>query len=339
MGILLSNNGATPWGTSNNDLFSLYSGADGGECPFTTTNDKETPSCGNSRFGCWICTVVSKDKSLTGFIENGETWLQPLLDFREWIISIRNRHEYRMHYRRDGNHYYKKLYLDKLPLLNNNVINPDCIFANANGEAYIDLKNCQSEIDKGNKYVSEDKDKIYLELLPILSINDSNDVTLDKSKIQHDDKGNFINILGYGPFNFIARQEILKKLLKLQKLINEEYEIDLITKEELEAIDKIWDDEEDLTHRTLVDLYNEIMGKKLPWDDYKKPMFDKKTIDEISNLSTKYNIDQDLINKLLIETDKYKHFINKSILDKSINKILNQRHLHKAIFEEIENDN
>ncbi|ADK14525.1 hypothetical protein WX45_02923 [Clostridium ljungdahlii DSM 13528] len=338
-GILLSNNGATPWGTSNNDLFSLYSGADGGECPFTTTNDKETPSCGNSRFGCWICTVVSKDKSLTGFIENGETWLQPLLDFREWIISIRNRHEYRMHYRRDGNHYYKKLYLDKLPLLNNNVINPDCIFANANGEAYIDLKNCQSEIDKGNKYVSEDKDKIYLELLPILSINDSNDVTLDKSKIQHDDKGNFINILGYGPFNFIARQEILKKLLKLQKLINEEYEIDLITKEELEAIDKIWDDEEDLTHRTLVDLYNEIMGKKLPWDDYKKPMFDKKTIDEISNLSTKYNIDQDLINKLLIETDKYKHFINKSILDKSINKILNQRHLHKAIFEEIENDN
>ena len=103
--ILLSNNGITPWGTSNNDLFALYTGGDGGECPFTNTMDKDTPSCGNSRFGCWICTVVAKDKSLTGFIQSGETWLQPLLDFREWIISIRNKHEYRMQYRIDGNHY------------------------------------------------------------------------------------------------------------------------------------------------------------------------------------------------------------------------------------------
>lgn len=337
--ILLSNNGVTPWGASNNDLFTLYMGADGGECPFTTTNDKETPSCGNSRMGCWICTVVSKDKSLTGFIQNGETWLQPLLDFREWIISIRNKHEYRMQYRRDGNHYYKKLYLDKLPLLDDYVINPDYLFANDDGEGYIDLKNCQTEIDKGNKYNSENGDKIYLELLPLLSVNDSNDVLLDKSKIQKDEKGTYVNVLGYGPFNFKARQEILKKLLEIQKLVNEEFEIELITTEELEAIDKIWDDEEDLTHRTLVDLYHEIMGERLPWDDYKKPMFDKETIDEITNLCNKHDIGQDLINRLLIETNKYKHFTNKSVLDKSINKILNQRHLHKAIVEEIENDN
>lgn len=337
--ILLSNNGNNPWGASNNDLFTLYAGADGGECPFTTTNDKETPSCGNSRLGCWICTVVSKDKSLTGFIKNGETWLQPLLDFREWIISIRNKHEYRMQYRRDGNHYYKKLYLEKLPLLDNYVVNPDYIFVNEDGEGYIDLKNCQSEIDKGNIYDSEDKDKIYLELLPLLSVNDSNDVTVDKTKIQKDNKGEYINVIGYGPFNFIARQEILRELLKLQNRVNEEYEIELITTEELKAIDRIWDDEEDLTHRTLVDLYHDVMGQKLPWDDYKKPMFDNDTINEISSLCTKHDIGQDLINRLLIETNKYKHFTNKSVLDKSINKILNQRHLHKAIVEEIENDN
>lgn len=335
--ILLSDNGVNPWGASNNDLFSLYMGADGGECPFTTTNDKETPSCGSSRLGCWICTVVSKDKSLTGFIENGETWLKPLLDFREWIISIRNRHEYRMQYRRDGNHYYKKLYLDKLPMLENNIINPDYIFANADGEGFIDLKNCQSEIDKGNKYPSDDKDKVYLELLPLL--NNNNDTILDKSKVQTDEKGEFINVIGYGPFNFKARQKILKKLLELQEEINKEYEIELISSEELEEIDKIWDDEEDLTHRTLVNLYHEVTDRYLPWDDYKKPMFDKNTIDEISSLGIKHNIDQDLINKLLIETNKYKHYTNKSVLDKSINKILNQRHLHKAIFEEIENDN
>lgn len=338
--ILLSNNGLTPWGASNNDLFALYTGGDGGECPFTNTMDKDTPSCGNSRFGCWICTVVAKDKSLTGFIKSGETWLQPLLDFREWIISIRNKHEYRMQYRRDGNHYYKKLYINKIPLLDNFIINPDYIFSNDEGEGYVDLKNCQTEIDKGNIYSSDDKDKVYLELLPLLTVDNSNDVLLDKSKILEDDKGLYINVLGYGPFNFRARKLILKKLLELQKLIDEEYEgIEIITQQELEVIDKIWDEEEDLTRRTLVDLYHEVMGKRLPWDDYKKPMFDKDTRTEIDSLCEKYNLGQDLIYRLLIETNKYKHYTNKTVLDKSINKILNQKHLHKAIVEEIENDN
>lgn len=335
--ILLSNNGDTPWGTSNKDLFKLYMGADGGECPFTVTNDKENPSCGNSRFGCWICTVVNEDKSLTGFIGNGEDWLQPLLDFRAWILSIRNRHEYRMQYRRDGNHYYKKAYLEKLPLLDDYIINDDYIFTNHNGEAYIDFKNSHTYIDEGKIFSSTDKDKIYLELLPL--ITDGANLKIDKSKIQNDDKGDFINVIGYGPFNFKARKLILKKLLEIQKLINEEFEIELITTEELEAIDKIWDEEEDLTRRTLVDLYHEVTGERLPWDDYKKPIFDNDTLSAISSLCEKHNISDDLINKLLIETNTYKHFTNRSILDKSINKILNQRHLHKSIVEEIENDN
>ncbi|NFP90184.1 DNA phosphorothioation system sulfurtransferase DndC [Clostridium sporogenes] len=331
---LLANNGVSPWGTNNNDLFRLYAGADGGECPFTVTNDKETPSCGNSRFGCWICTVVNEDKSLTGFIENGEGWLQPLLDFREWILSIRNKHEYRMQYRRDGNHYYKKVYLDKLPLIENYTLNDDYIFSDKNGEYYVDLKNSKTLINEGNTLTSTDKDKVYLELLPL-----TDNLQINSSKIQSDDKGKFINVLGYGPFNFKARKLILKKLLEIQKLINEEYEIELITKEELEAIDKLWDQEEDLTRRTLVDLYYEVIGERLPWDDFKKPIFDNDTLNEIITLCDKHNIDQDLINKLLIETNKYKHFTNKTILDKSINKILNQRHLHKGIIEEISNDN
>lgn len=334
--VLLDNNGATPWGTSNNDLFQLYMGVDGGECPFTTTNDKENPSCGNSRFGCWICTVVNEDKSLTGFIKHGEEWLQPLLDFRSWIINIRNKHEYRMQYRRDGNHYYKKAYLEKLPLINDYIINDDYIFENETGEAYIDLKTSHTDVENGTEYSSTDKDKIYLELLPLINDANSNTVRLDKSKIQSDDKGDYINVVGYGPFNFKARKLILTKLLEIQTKLNEEYEIELITIEELEAIDRIWDDEEDLTRRELVDLYHKVTGNKLPWDNYKNPIFDKETLNEISNLCEKYNISDDLVNKLLIETNKYKHFTNKTILDKSINKILNQRHLHKAIVEEIE---
>lgn len=161
---------------------------------------------------------------------------------------------------------------------------------------------------------------------------------IDPSKILEDSTGKYINILGYGPFNFFARKEILKKLLETQKSIQEVYDFDLITLEELEAIDKIWDDEEDLTHRELVEIYYKSTGKKLPWDDYKKPIFDETTINEISKLCVETEIDQDLINKLLIETNKYKHFTNKTVLDKSISKVLNQRHLHKDV-EEIRNDN
>lgn len=333
---LLSDNGNTPWGTSNNDLFDLYMGADSGECPFTVTNDAETPSCGNSRFGCWICTVVNEDKSLTGFVENGEDWLRPLLDFRQWILSIRNKHDYRMQYRRDGNHYYKKVYLEKLPLLENYIINEDNIFTDDNNEGYIDLRNTHSQIKEGKVLTSTEKDKVYLELLPLID-----ETKLDSSKILKDDKGEYVNVVGYGPFNFKARQLILKKLLETQKTVNSflEEEVDLITIEELEAIDKLWDDEEDLTRRSLVDLYYEVMDKRLPWDDYKKPIFDNSTLEEISALCDKHDIAEDLINKLLIETNKYKHFTNKTILDKSITKILNRKYLHKTLVEEIGHDN
>ena len=71
--------GRTPWGTDNNELIQLYSGADGGECPFAWTNNKgeQTQSCGQSRFGCWVCTVVKEDKSLNGFIKTGHRELIP----------------------------------------------------------------------------------------------------------------------------------------------------------------------------------------------------------------------------------------------------------------------
>lgn len=49
-----------PWGHSNKDLLAMYSGASAdGECPLVI--DSSTPSCGNSRFGCWVCTMVTED--------------------------------------------------------------------------------------------------------------------------------------------------------------------------------------------------------------------------------------------------------------------------------------
>ncbi|MBD2007152.1 MULTISPECIES: DNA phosphorothioation system sulfurtransferase DndC [Cyanophyceae] len=79
-----------PWGYSNKDLFTMYRGATAdNECPLVL--DTSTPSCGDSRFGCWVCTMVSKDKSMEAMIQNDDEkeWMQPLLDIRN-ELDIQN---------------------------------------------------------------------------------------------------------------------------------------------------------------------------------------------------------------------------------------------------------
>ena len=93
----------SPWGFDNNTLLSLYRSANAGECPLVI--DTSTASCGNSRFGCWTCTVVSQEKALSAMVENGEEWLEPLLDFREMLVATQSpeaKGEYRTHKRRTG---------------------------------------------------------------------------------------------------------------------------------------------------------------------------------------------------------------------------------------------
>lgn len=92
-----------PWGGNHRDLFQLYRDAEGGECPVVLSQN-EAPGCGtrNSRFGCWTCTVVEKDKSLQGFIDVGNHHFKPLVDFRDWLKSIRNNPEMRQAHRRNG---------------------------------------------------------------------------------------------------------------------------------------------------------------------------------------------------------------------------------------------
>ncbi len=72
-----------PWGYSNKKLLTLYKGATAdNECPMMV--EKGLPSCGKSRFGCWVCTMVAQDKSMEAMISNDEekAWMTPLLEFR-----------------------------------------------------------------------------------------------------------------------------------------------------------------------------------------------------------------------------------------------------------------
>lgn len=92
-----------PWGESHRDLIQLYRDAEGGECPVVMSKD-DAPGCGtnSSRFGCWTCTVVEKDRSLQGFVDSGMSEYSDLIDFRDWLKSIRNDSRYRQVERRNG---------------------------------------------------------------------------------------------------------------------------------------------------------------------------------------------------------------------------------------------
>ncbi|MBS0659626.1 MAG: DNA phosphorothioation system sulfurtransferase DndC [Verrucomicrobia bacterium] len=75
-----------PWGFEHRELLGLYQGASAdGECPLVV--DTSTPSCGDSRFGCWVCTLVEKDKSMSAMISNDEEkeWMLPLMQLRDML--------------------------------------------------------------------------------------------------------------------------------------------------------------------------------------------------------------------------------------------------------------
>lgn len=240
---LLKDDGRTPWGSDNKYLFSLYQGeALGEEQSVVGEVDKEKiPITGNSRFGCWICTMVKEDKSLKTFIDKGETWLIPLREFRNWLVELRSTPAARENKRRNGTMYRK-----------------------ADGE------------------------------------------------------------LGLGPFTLETRKEMLRRLL----LLEEETGLKLITIDELKEIDSMWDSEGDLSRRCLVDIYSSIKGTKLPWDEFKTPIYNDEIIAIIKEYCEQYNVPFELISKLIISIDTNKNYTNNSMVTKAFDKILNQGWLH-----------
>lgn len=245
----------SPWGSDNSKLFKLYQDSlSGEECPMIMTEEeKKKTTCGNSRFGCWICTVVTEDKSLTGFIRSGVTWLKPLLDYRNWIYSIRDDESRRMNRRMNGSLYFSKVEQDAT----GNIVIPAKGQRQKNvislvGEKWLDSNGQEWHVFVSGK--SEDEAKAFIVSHSIDLDNGENPRILIKKL---DDK---FYQLGVGPFTLAARKEMLEKLLVLQASLDNHYQ--LIKKEELEEIQKIWYEQGDFTN-TVYTLYH-----KYYQDDY-----------------------------------------------------------------------
>jgi len=240
---LLKGDCRSPWGSDMKYLFSLYQGENLGEeqSVLGEVDREKIPVTGNSRFGCWCCTMVREDKSLQNFIDRGATELIPLREFRNELLQMRDDRQLRDSKRRNGSVYKKA-------------------------------------------------------------------------------DGTF----GMGPFTLEARRIILEKLLELENRTG----MELITNQELKAIDRMWDEEGDLTCRMLVDTYHKVKGKKLPWDDYKTPRFDDEAIEVIDNIAEKYDIPVELITKLIVSVDTNKHITKNNKMQKTFDSIIGQGWLH-----------
>ena len=251
---LLKDDARSAWGTDNKYLFSLYQGETLGEEQSVVGEvDKDKiPITGNSRFGCWCCTMVKEDKSLQNFIDHGAENLIPLRRFRNWLVELRATPEARDWRRRNG-----------------------AVYFNSDGD------------------------------------------------------------FGRGPFKLDTRKEILKRLLQLE----DETGFELITIEELKMIDKMWEDEGDLSRRALVDIYYEVRNKRLPWDQFKHAKYDNDTIQRIDALCQKYEVPFELVSKLLIAVDNTKFYTRSAISAREVEKIMNQGWLHYSYIQEgLENE-
>lgn len=251
---LLKDGGISAWNTDNSYLFSLYQGEDLGEeqSVIGEVDKDKIAITGNSRFGCWCCTMVKDDKSLKNFIDHGATQLIPLREFRNEIVDLRKNPDARDYRRRNGSVYFMK---------------------------------------SGG--------------------------------------------LGRGPFTLETRMYMLRRLLELE----EETGFELISLEELKYIDRVWEKEGDLSCRAVVNIYHEVKGRRLPWDQYKKAKYDTQTLDAIRNLCQKYDVPFELISRLMVAVDDSKLYTRSGETAKEVEKVLNQGWLHfERIREELEND-
>lgn len=207
-----------PWQVDNALLRDLYISAQG-ECPLVI--DTLTPSCGNTRFGCWVCTVVDRDRSMEAMTESGGAWMQPLLELRDFLASTQDP-------------------------------------ANKPDQRNLVRRNGQVWIKEGK--------------------------------------------LIYGPYNFEFRQELLRRLLRVQvrvRSLGPDQEIKLIQPEELHVIRRIWRSEESDWIDVLPQIFEEEMGEQLDWVQDDISLFDSLDESLLGELCQSRGVSLKLVQQLL----------------------------------------
>lgn len=311
----------SPWGDDNHELFKLYQDSSSGECPLIVDHSiKESAgSCGNSRFGCWVCTVVTEDKALTGFIQNGEDWMKPLLNFRNWLVSIRDDRTKRMKYRMNG-----QIYFRDVKIVDHNG-EPCVLIPKKSGrpKQFILLKDydivpkeeLSKYIEENNIDLSAPEDQMVL-------------VTYEEETLDGEIVQKYAQ-LGMGPYTYETRNEILTRLLAIQKTVVHPHDphYELISEDELKAIRQIWF-KEGIWEDWVAESYYKVYGQDLEWDVDDQPIFDQDQISTLELLCDEYKVDIKVLKKLIGMEKSYLGYKFRRGINDDIGKILKQDYLH-----------
>ena len=277
-----------PWGDENRDLLAMYQDANASECPLVI--DTTTPSCGGGRFGCWTCTVVDKQSYLTNLIENDEKneWMEVLAELRQKLKDTQDSsvwEKYRERKRRSGRIDLKTH--DEIKC-QNKVLDPD----KKNG---LPKKTC----DFKNSFTFINCEKcLKLLFIKCKKCNKKTHPSLDKCNycseplIKHTP----------GPYKMEFRIKYLRDLLvgqmKIQKLKNDP-DVELILKDEIHEIQRIWRMEQGDWKNTAYAIYAEITGKNLNQIQNELGNFNEKEQELLEETCSAHKIPFKLVSNLL----------------------------------------
>lgn len=312
----------SPWGDDNAKLFKLYSESNSGECPLIIDSETKNTagSCGNGRFGCWICTVVNEDKALTGFVRSGEEWLRPLLQYRNWLSKNRDNRSMRMKMRANGTIYTIKV--------NEKNMNGEkvLVIPKKSGRDKVEITvqgdNLMSTNDETFDVVHKNKLSSYLKTNKV----DLTAGEIPNLLIKEDDDS--YSMLGLGPYTFTARKEMLENLLKIQKDYQDEgRNITLITDEEIKEIRIQWL-KRGMIEDILPKMYFSIFGRDLNWKDNDIQLISNEQYEHLKKICE----EEDLYINPILEMFKYEQKKSRTRFKKSdstkIHDILIKDYLH-----------
>lgn len=275
-----------PWGYRNSDLLGMYQGAtEGGECPLVV--DKSTPSCGDSRFGCYVCTMVGEDKSMAAMIANDDEkeWMLPLLELRNEIDI------------NDSNSDIKKNKIAR------DKSNRDFRRMNGSLTVHISMKDFSD-----SKNIEESED-------PFERLAEYEDKTEYKYQ-------NLPADIVRGPYKQEFRVHMLRKILEAQLIVQEMgppevRNLELLSLEDLEEIRRLWVEEKKEVEDLLPVVYKEIIGKKYPGPSRAySPVINhdilKKLKDHCKNYDDRDGLKYQQLRSLLAIEDKYKHQLRRA---------------------------
>lgn len=243
-----------PWNYDNIELFHIYRGATpDAECPLVV--DKSTPSCGDSRFGCFVCTMVSEDKSMQAMIQNDEDrrWMMPLLNFRNEFLKTEGDRELREFTKMDGS-----LQIQFIALRSGGRAVPSSRQGKIVDEKVVKRLTTTSIDEEG--YPLPNRKVLVLETRVLESDGEKRETTYKVEKIA---------TLVHGPYTQKYRETMLEELLRAQETIRGNLpklasEFSIITPEELEEIRRIWVLHKREFEDSVPDIYLRATGKAYP---------------------------------------------------------------------------